>query len=95
MDHSSLSSPELAVDKGDTGINVVEVPKDGKQAKPKRGLYFWLTFLAICVSLFMSALEVVSTAIPQRRDSTTRQHLADHNFRIQDRDVDCLTHHHQ
>ncbi|KAI0083273.1 MFS general substrate transporter [Irpex rosettiformis] len=32
----------------------------------KRGVYFWFTFLAICVSLFMSAVEVTgtSTALP-------------------------------
>ena len=33
------------------------------QTPVSRGLYFWVTFLAICLSLFMSALEAVGPII--------------------------------
>ena len=43
---------------------------DAPQAAPttptKRGAGFWLIFLAICVSLFLSALELVSRTIIYR-----------------------------
>ncbi|KAI0089381.1 major facilitator superfamily domain-containing protein [Irpex rosettiformis] len=43
-----------------------KVLQDSNQANHRHGVYFWCTFLAICVSLFMSALEVTgtSTALP-------------------------------
>lgn len=39
---------------------------DEKEARPPRGLKFWLVIVAICVSVFLSALEYtsVSTALP-------------------------------
>lgn len=43
-----------------TAVAASEVTLDNQQEKTKRGVYFWFTFLAICVSLFMSAVEVVS-----------------------------------
>ncbi|KAI0803147.1 iron permease [Irpex lacteus] len=39
---------------------------DTANTTQKRGMYFWITFLAICLALFMSALEATgtSTALP-------------------------------
>lgn len=34
---------------------------------PKKGLHFWLVMVAICVSLFLSALEYVSLAVDVTR----------------------------
>ncbi|KAI0685396.1 Mfs1.2 [Cytidiella melzeri] len=58
----SGSAPQSVYDKSDAGKVVVA----DKPAKAKKGLYFWFTFLAICVSLFMSAIETsgTSTALP-------------------------------
>ncbi|KIP05973.1 hypothetical protein PHLGIDRAFT_73402 [Phlebiopsis gigantea 11061_1 CR5-6] len=44
----------------------LDVPQTTSATTTKRGIRFWLIFLAICVSLFLSALELtaVSTALP-------------------------------
>lgn len=54
--------PALRSNSGTTATPAVPA----EVSKPKRGLYFWLVMLAICVSVFLSALEYtsVSTALP-------------------------------
>ncbi|KAI0083127.1 Mfs1.2 [Irpex rosettiformis] len=68
MSPTSPSSSEVAVNKDKSNVDEVvsAVLIEGPRTRPKRGLDFWLIFLAICVSLFMSALEVtgLSTALP-------------------------------
>ncbi|KAI0683357.1 MFS general substrate transporter [Cytidiella melzeri] len=63
---SSLSTPtEPSLDIKSADITIREVLVDGP-AKTRKGVFFWLSFLAICVSLFMSAVEMTgtSTALP-------------------------------
>lgn len=58
MPDSSSSVPQSLQEKNTkSAADIRGVAADVPQ---ERGLFFWLTFLAICVSLFMSAVEVVS-----------------------------------
>ena len=44
-----------------TALETSALPSvDGTGPSPRKGVRFWLIFLAICVSLFLSALEYVS-----------------------------------
>lgn len=45
----------------------LDVPQTTSATTTKRGIRFWLIFLAICVSLFLSALELVSRPVIYRR----------------------------
>ncbi len=54
---SQLESGSVIITKNDAA----EQDSTDSYARPKRGLYFWLTFFAVCLSLFMSALEAVSS----------------------------------
>ena len=56
----SVGVPTSSLETGSTGS---VHPLAGKAAKPKRGLQFWLVILAICVSVFLSALEYVGRVI--------------------------------
>lgn len=69
--HESLTpSIQSEKDKEDVVVAVDVAEDQGARAPPSgaksKGLRFWLIFLAICVSLFLSALEftAVSTALP-------------------------------
>lgn len=59
MPPSSTPIPQSLTDKN-VGSQLAIDEATTKAAHPKKGLLFWLTFLAMCVSLFMSALEVAS-----------------------------------
>ncbi|EKM56789.1 uncharacterized protein PHACADRAFT_254111 [Phanerochaete carnosa HHB-10118-sp] len=54
--------------KSDTAIvtQEIDILPNVDDGRPRKGVRFWLVFLAICVSLFLSALEytAVSTALP-------------------------------
>ncbi|KAI0083281.1 iron permease [Irpex rosettiformis] len=69
MASHTLPSSQVIDDKDKnnvSAVSVLEAVADRSPEKPKRGAYFWLSFLAICVSLFMSAIETsgTSTALP-------------------------------
>ncbi|GJE99893.1 MFS general substrate transporter [Phanerochaete sordida] len=74
LKHASSSSAELSMKAGAPLVAEEPAPSDdaapasegADPATPKRGLYFWLVMLAICTSVFLSALEYtsVSTALP-------------------------------
>ena len=57
---SSPSSRSLDDKKPASDALVSELP-EVKPEKTGKGLRFWLIFLALCVSLFLSALELVSS----------------------------------
>ncbi|KAG9121240.1 hypothetical protein FRC07_002889 [Ceratobasidium sp. 392] len=68
---STLSTPPApqkteSTAKSDDQVTVVEGASPAPEAPAKKGLRFWLIFLALCVSTFLSALELtsVSTALP-------------------------------
>lgn len=42
------------------------LPQELENRPPRKGLHFWLVFVSICVSLFLSALEYVSITILAR-----------------------------
>ncbi|KZT60169.1 MFS general substrate transporter [Calocera cornea HHB12733] len=48
------------------GISDIERPTHGKAAKPKRGAAFWFIFSAVCVTIFLAALDATDlpTAAP-------------------------------
>ncbi|KAI0685402.1 Mfs1.2 [Cytidiella melzeri] len=69
-DESKVAEAAAALEGIGRKVKTVQVVKPGgaktAASQNRKSLSFWLTFLAICVSLFMSALEVTgtSTALP-------------------------------
>ena len=59
---SSPVQPEFDMDKAVDSVEQLEV-KDTPQ-RSSRGFRFWIIFLAICVCLFLSALEYVRPPLP-------------------------------
>lgn len=55
--------PELPVPSIDDGSTAVEEPTSSPEAAKDKDVRFWLVFLALCVSTFLSALELVSQKV--------------------------------
>lgn len=47
-------------------VQSAETQPPPRETTQRKGLNFWLTFFAICVCLFLSAMEFVSTCFPKQ-----------------------------
>lgn len=83
MSQTRPSSPQAVELIDSKTISGVVAPKLLPETKLDRGLYFWLTFLAICVSLFMSALEVVGISLSDCVLGITCEGVFDRQERLQ------------